>query len=202
MRPGAPRVRRGALATYALPMGAPQVVSFQYNPHSMTRTLQVRGAEERGAAETGRIAAPPVEMISLTASLSALSADAPTRRLGVHAQLAALEVLAYPPSTQVLLNHALAASGSMQVLPPQDRLTLFAWGDPRVVPVALTELSVEETQYDADLNPVYAEVRLGLRVLTYAELGVRHPGHALFLAHQVLKEQLAQAGALRSGGAR
>ena len=85
-------------------------------------------------------------------------------------------------------------------------MTLFVWGPSRVVPVRLTDFSVTEEAHDTNLNPIRARVSLGLRVLSYNDLSVTHPGHKLFLAHQVAKEAMARLGTTNSldaaGGAR
>ena len=50
-------------------------------------------------------------------------------------------------------------------------VVLFVWGPYRIVPVRVTTLTTVEKLYDAALNPTHAEVQIGLRVLTPAELG-------------------------------
>jgi len=57
--------------------------------------------------------------------------------------------------------------------------------------VKLTEFSITEEAHDLRLNPIRAKVSLGLRVLSYNDLPITHPGYALFLAHQVAKETMA-----------
>jgi hypothetical protein len=70
-----------------------------------------------------------------------------------------------------------------------------------VLPVRLTDLSITEESYDANLNPLRARVSLGLRVMTYNDLSVLHPGYAIFLAHQVVKETMATIGSANNIGA-
>ena len=70
----------------------------------------------------------------------------------------------------------------------------FVWGLKRVVPVRLTEFSITEEAFDEGLNPIRARVSLGLRVLSYNDLPLSHPGYSLFLAHQVTKEVMATIG--------
>jgi len=60
-----------------------------------------------------------------------------------------------------------------------------------VLPVRIASFSITEEAYDVNLNPTRARVQLGLRVLSYNDLPITHPGHALFLAHQVAKETMA-----------
>jgi hypothetical protein len=49
-------------------------------------------------------------------------------------------------------------------------ITLFVWGPFRIVPVRLTGLTITETLYDTTLNPIHAEAKLQLKVLSPAEL--------------------------------
>jgi hypothetical protein len=60
-----------------------------------------------------------------------------------------------------------------------------------VLPVRLTTFSITEEAYDVNLNPTRARLALGLRVLSYNDFPVTHPGYSLFLAHQVVKETMA-----------
>ena len=71
-------------------------------------------------------------------------------------------------------------------------MTLFVWGPKRALPVKLNEFSITEEAHDMHLNPIRAKVSLGLRVLSYSDLPLTHPGYALFLAHQVTKEAMAR----------
>jgi hypothetical protein len=63
-----------------------------------------------------------------------------------------------------------------------------------VLPVRLTEFSITEELHDNDLNPIRAKVSLGLRVLSYNDLSITHPGYYVFLTHQLVKETLARIG--------
>jgi hypothetical protein len=123
---------------------------------------------------------------------------------GLHPALAALELLLYPPSTQVLLNRGLAQAGSAQICPADLPLTLLVWGKSRAVPVRLTDFSITEEAFDPSLNPIQAKVDLGMRVLTYMELKEDTIGFGAYIAYQAQKEVLARmvrpgdaAGAIR-----
>ena len=48
------------------------------------------------------------------------------------------------------------------------------------------------------LNPIRASMSLSLRVLSYNDFSLTHPGYALFLAHQVVKETMATIGSLNN----
>jgi hypothetical protein len=118
--------------------------------------------------------------------------------MGIHPQLAALEMILYPKSSLVIANTVLAALGTLEIVPPEGPFTLFIWGAKRVLPVRLTDFSVTEEAYDTNLNPIRAKVTLGLRVLSYSDLNQTHPGYALFLAHQVVKETMASIATINS----
>ena len=55
-------------------------------------------------------------------------------------------------------------------------------------------LAVTEEAHDVHLNPIRARASLGLRVLSYNDLPLTHPGYGVFLAHQVVKELMATLG--------
>jgi hypothetical protein len=69
-----------------------------------------------------------------------------------------------------------------------------------VLPVRLTEFSITEEAYDVNLNPIRAKVGLGLRVLSYSDLPLTHPGYGIFLVHQVVKEAMAVVGSANNLG--
>ncbi|MEZ4295091.1 MAG: hypothetical protein R3B70_08935 [Polyangiaceae bacterium] len=194
--PGTPRTLQGALVAIDPLVPLPTVVLFQYNPSTLTRQLETRGADG-GPAATSYTGAP-IETITLDVEIDATDAletsDPTAIAAGIHPQLAALERLVYPPSARVIANVALAALGTIEIVPPQGPLILFIWGPSRVLPVSIKQFSVVEDAHDARLNPIRAKVSLGLRVLSTDDLGPLHPGHALFLAHQVAKEVMAGLG--------
>lgn len=194
--PASPRVRKGALVTLDA-NGDPQtVIAFQYNPETLNRTLKAQSV----GGEHGQplhLFGPPIETISFTAEIDATDqlADAQDLALqyGIHPTLAALELLLYPESEQVLRDGTLADQGFIGTLPPEAPLTLLVWGQVRVVPVRLDELTITEEQFDERLNPIHAKVQMSLRVLTYLDLGLDSQGGSRFMAHQLTKESLASA---------
>lgn len=194
--PGSPRILKGALVSFDLPSATPSVIIFQYNPATLTRTLQpqMTGAEgERGGPL--RFKGAPVETLSLDVEIDATdqleTGDANATSLGIHPQLASLEALLYPKSSLVLANLALMNAGVIEIVPPLAPFTLFVYGPKRILPVQVTEFRVTEEAHDVNLNPIQAKVSLGLRVLSYNDLPPDHPGFSLFMAHQVAKEVLA-----------
>src|SRR5215210_8066250 len=146
------------------------VIVFQYNPDTLTRTLQAQAAGGTGdRGEALRLKGAPVENIKLGIDIDATDqlerADAGAVALGIYPQLSALEMLIYPKTALVLVNTALLAAGAMEVIPATAPLTLFIWGPKRVLPVRLSEFTIAEEAYDTQLNPIQARVTLGLRVL-------------------------------------
>lgn len=194
----APRLIKGGLVLMDPASGAiRRVVSFQYNPDTLTRSLQPKAASQDGGdrSEALRLKGPPVETIKLEAEFDATdlleSGDPGAVATGIQADLAALETLLYPASADLVANNALARSGTLEIAPLQGPLALFVWSEHRVVPVRVTDLSITEEAFDANLNPIRAKVSLGLRVLSVDDLGFDAKGGSLFLVHQQQKEQLA-----------
>ena len=194
--PGSPRLLKGALVGVDLFNPLASVVVFQYNPDTMTRRLEPRAASGDGdRGEAFRLTGPPKETITLSVEIDATdqleTAQPLAVTLGVNPTLAALEMMLYPKSLAVILNTALSAVGTVEVLPIEAPMTLFVWGPTRVLPVRLTSLSVTEEAFDTLLNPIRAKAELSLTVLSYHDLKLTNPGHALFLAHQITKEIMA-----------
>lgn len=205
--PGSPRLVKGGIVLIDAESGQVlRVVSLQYNPDSLSRSLQVPTAAAEGGdrSEALRLSGPPVETISLEAEIDATDQlEDPdnhegTVRHGIHPQLAALETLVYPASTALHDNNALANSGALEIIPMQGPLALFVWSRQRAVPVRVTELSITEEAFDPALNPIRAKVNLGVRVLSVDDLGFSHRGGSLFMSYLKNKETLSgkAAGAL------
>jgi hypothetical protein len=204
--PRSPRLTKGAIVGIDIMNPLASVVVFQYNPESLTRTLQPQSSGEGSGdrAEALRLKGAPVETIKLDVLIDATDqlekADGITTTLGIHPQLAALEMLVYPKSALVIANTILLAAGTIEIIPPLAPFTLFVWGIKRVLPVRVTDLSITEEAHDPNLNPTRAKISLGLRVLSYNDLSLTHPGYSLFLAHQVAKEVFATIGSVRNIG--
>jgi len=204
--PNSPRVLRGALIGFDIFNPLASVIVFQYNPDTLTRTLQPQnmGNEAGDRAEVTRLKGAPVETIKLDAEIDATdqleTADTLTETLGIYPQLSALEMLVYPKSAQVILNTALLAAGTIEIVPPVSPITLFVWGLKRVLPVRVTEFSITEEAHDTNLNPLRAKVSLGLRVLSYNDLSIIDPSYYLYLTHHVVKETMASIGSVKNAG--
>lgn len=197
--PIAPRLLKGALVSIDPASPIPTVIVFQYNPESLTRQLKARGMQGDGArGDVTRLNGPPEETIKIDVEIDATDSleqgGAIAGAVGIYPQLSSLEMLLYPKSGLVIANTILAATGIIEVAPPMGPFTLFIWGVNRILPVRVAEFSITEEAHDTALNPVRAKVSLGLRVLSYNDLSITHPGYYLFLAHQVVKETLSVVG--------
>ena len=205
--PDAPRILKGGLVLLdPVTSVVVRVIVLQYNPDSLSRTLQAQGAAADASgggdrSEVLRLKGPPVETLKLDAEIDATdqleTGDATVLRSGIFPQLAALETILYPPLATILSNHAMAASGMLEIVPMEAPLTLFVWSASRIVPVRITDFSVTEEAFDTKLNPIRAKVSLGMRVLSVSDLGFDHRGSSIYLAYQRVKETFA---ALPTGG--
>ncbi|MFD3926698.1 hypothetical protein [Streptomyces sp. NPDC058614] len=200
--PGTPVVPRGALVLLDPGTGAVlRVIALQYNPDTVTRTLQPQGvgAETGERSEALRLRGPAHETVKLEIELDATNAledplgpdSAAVAEHGLLPVLAALDLLVNPTARALLDQDAAARSGAFEIAPMESPLTVFVWSRDRVVPVRLTEFTVTEEAFDSNLHPIRAKVSLGLRILTVDDLGFGHRGGALFLGHQRRREQLA-----------
>ncbi|HKA20517.1 MAG TPA: hypothetical protein VKN18_19690 [Blastocatellia bacterium] len=195
---GSPKTLRGGLVLIDDQTGAVlRIIALQYAPDTMTRSLQIKGVsgESGDHLEALRLKGPPVETIKLEAEIDATDqlelADSQSTQVGLHAQLAALETIVYPLSSQLLANNSQAAAGSIEIVPMRGPLTLFVFGPNRIVPVRITEFTITEEAFDISLNPIRAKISLGLRVLTIDDLGFNGKGGSLFMSYLQAKEQLA-----------
>lgn len=169
---------RGALIEYGSDfMGPiPNVVIFQFNPETLSRTVQIpprsTGATSRETTQAGE---PAVEKITLKASFSAADEFGDNKVLarlfGVGTRLAALEKMVYPSNDLLAaIGAALGLGGDSGGDPrqsmPRQKLPriLFIWGPYKILPVILESMSITEQQYDFLLNPVQAEVSLTMAV--------------------------------------
>lgn len=203
--PGSPRTPRGAIVAVDPESPVLRVVFFQYNPDTVTRTLRPRGvpAEAQvGPADAHRVWGAPIETISMKIEVDAadqLERGGPVAAaVGIAPQLAALEMLLYPSTLQVIANTSLLLAGTIEILPPENPLTVLVWGA-RVVPVRLESLTVTEEAFDPALNPIRAAIDVSAQVLTYNDLPATDPGYALFLRHQVLQETMAATTGVTGG---
>jgi hypothetical protein len=201
--PGTPRILKCGIALLDPTTGMVQrILSLQYNPDTVSRTLQVQGATEGGdRSEALRLKGPPTETIKLEAEIDLTDQlEFPDQNpnagtYGLHPQLAALETMIYPTSQHLQDTNTQAAAGVLEVLATESPLTVFIWSQNRVVPVRITDFSITEEAFDTSLNPIRAKVSLGMRVLNVYDLGFQDKGGNLYLIYQQQKERLAALNA-------
>lgn len=210
--PNSPKVLKGGIVLIdAESARVLRIISLQYNPDTLTRSLQVQGTGGEGGnrSEAMRFKGPAVETFKLEAEIDATDQlEFPDQHRavvenGIQPQLAVLESLVYPSSAQLLNLNTMAQSGRLEIAPMEAPLALFVWGKHRVVPVRVTDFSVTEEAFDPALNPIRAKVSIGLRVLSVDDLGFAHKGGGLFMSYLQAKEQLAakaQAGSFSTLG--
>jgi hypothetical protein len=201
--PGSPRFLKGAIVGVDPFNPLASVIVFQYNPDTMTRTLEPRAVSSEGdRGEAFRLTGAPKETIKLAVEIDATDqleqANPLATTMGIYPTLAALEMLLYPKSAVVIANTILSLIGTIEVIPAEAPMTLFIWGPQRVLPVRLTNLSITEEAHDQLLNPIRAKVDLSLTVLSYQDLSVTSPGQALFLVHHIAKEIMATTNVFNS----
>ena len=198
---GSPNLLRAGLVLLDATSGnVRRVIALQYNPDSLSRSLQIQGTGEGGErSEVLRLKGPAVETIKLEAEIDATDALAAAQTqattLGLHPQLAAIEALVHPASAALRANNGIAASGSLEIAPVQAPLSVFVFGPNRIVPVRITELSVTEEAFDTALNPIRAKLSLGMRVLSVDDIGFDSKGGGLFMSYLQGKERLAAQAA-------
>ncbi len=197
--PNSPRLIKGGIVLIDPDTAVVRrIIVLQYNPDTLSRSFQPQTVKESGdRSEAMRLTGPPVETIKLDAEIDATDQlEFPDQNrtaveFGIQPQLAALETIVYPTSSQLLSNNSMAQAGMLEILPMMSALPLFIWSKSRIVPVRITDFSVTEEAFDPSLNPIRAKVSLGMRVLSVTDLGFDNKGGSLFMAYQQQKEQLA-----------
>src|SRR5438067_764137 len=107
--PGSPHLIKGGIVLVDPGTAAIQkIITLQYNPETLTRSLQVKGVGESSGnrSEALRLSGPPVETIKVEVEIDATDqleqADAATIKSGIQPQLSILEMIVYPSSTQLI----------------------------------------------------------------------------------------------------
>jgi hypothetical protein len=202
--PNSPLLLKGGIVLLDPETGAVRrIISLQYNPDTLTRSLQIQGVNADGGggmdrSEALRLKGPPIETIKLDAEIDATDQlefpdqNANAVQAGIHPQLAVLEALVYPSSRQLQSNNALSKAGTLEIIPMQSGLTLFIWSKNRILPVRLTDFSITEEAFDVNLNPIRAKVSLGMRVLSVNDVGFDAKAGSLYMVYQQQKERLAR----------
>ena len=192
-----PLVRQGAILSLDPTTGTPlSTIMLQYNPDTLTRTLRPQSVgEQPDRSEILRLKGPAIETIKGDVEIDAtdqLAASNPVAMsLGIAPQLSALELLIYPSSGVLIANEVLSLLGTIEILPMDSALTVFAWNQHRITPVRITDLEITEEAFDPQLNPIRAKVSLGMRVLNVSDVTFISPAGALYMAYQIAKETMA-----------
>ena len=197
--PGSPQLLKAGLILMDPDSGAiRRTIVLQYNPESLTRTLQVQAVSDAAdRSQALRLKGPPVETFKVEASIDATDQlefpdqNQDTTRFGIRPQLATMETIIYPASSQLQSNNQLAQLGTLEIVPMQAPLVLFSLGKTYLAPVRVTDFSVVEEAYDPNLNPIHAKVTLGLRVLSIDDLDFNSKAGSLFMIYQQQKERFA-----------
>ena len=200
-----PRLVKGGLVQLDPGSGRTlRVIALQYNPDTLTRSLQLQGSGARGrrpapGAAPARRGGGDAQARGGDRRDGPARASRPERRRtverGLHPEIAALELLVQPRSEALQANDALAGPGCSRWCRSSDRSPCSSGASSRVVPVRVTDLSITEEAFDARLNPIRVKVSLGLRVLSVDDLGFDHRGGTLFMGHLRSREAMAaQAG--------
>jgi len=196
----APRMLRGGIVRLdPTTRTIVDVVSFQYNPDTLTRTIQPRaiGGEPGDRLEVLRLTGPPHETVKFDAELDATDQlddpddNLPVATEGLLPALATLERLVTPPAAELLAVDALFDQGMIEIAPFESPLCVLVWGVKRVVPVLVSSLTITEEAFDPDLQPIRVKVSIECKVLTSSDLPLTHIGGSLYIAYRQGVEQLA-----------
>jgi hypothetical protein len=209
---------RGALVEYGGDFlgPIPNIVVFQFNPEQIARTLNIASRSDNtpnknAQLDTRQTSAPPTESFTITAHFSAADdlgkdsgASAIPRLFGVGPQLAALEKMVYTEGGIIsgaigaavdAIGGALGGGGNNnpQKPVPREQLPriLFIWGPSRVLPVDIKSMSITEQKFDPLLNPVQAEVQIGLQVTSFPKNSKDTIGKGALTYTQTVKEAQA-----------
>jgi hypothetical protein len=152
----------------------PNVVVFQFNPETISRTPSL-AQQPTTPTDAAQQPAQPSESMSFSLRLDATdqlaSGNPIAAASGILPALSALELLMVPKSSLTIDLSALAGtSPSSKQQPARLPVVLLVWGPWRIVPVQITSMSINETEYDQLLNPIRAEVSVSLQILTPNQL--------------------------------
>jgi hypothetical protein len=187
-----------------------RVVVFQYNPEKMTRELSTltgytnTGTQAANQPSSERqVSTTPVETINLTLELDATdqlghpSENPMFVGSGVLPTLSAIEMMMYPERHSIF-ERSIERVTSERTTSTRPPTVLFIWGNSRIMPVRLTNLSIIEEAFDTNLNPIRAKVELEMKVLNDAEMDKNTLGYNAYLGYIANKRFLSQAFSARA----
>lgn len=172
---------RGAFIAYepgGYPNGDKRVIPFRFNPETLSRAFQVEqgksgsgtegakkgsGKGEQGAdAASGNVKQTFNVQVRFDFDDRHQSAESLPAELGILPEISALEGLLFPAESP----QDKSSDGKEPVKARKQRPTvLFIWGKKRVLPVRINGMTVNETRFNTQLNPLRAEVEVQLEVL-------------------------------------
>ncbi|MCX4247467.1 hypothetical protein [Paraliomyxa miuraensis] len=181
------RLAKGALVQLLETVGIPipNIISFQYNPETLTRRFSMDSPAEpdsTGRGLSSPVARPfdPEEGFSLTLELDATDDLEEGRPLaqasGVASRLASLEKLVF--STPGPLGQAaqlIAAAAGLEVPRATVPIVFFVFGPGRIVPVRVDSLEIEEELFNPSLFPIQAKATVGLTILRPSDFQCQRP---------------------------
>jgi hypothetical protein len=179
-----PRILRGAFVEYGLSLPL-LFVAFQFNPETITRNRSLTYAPPSDNGDNGaknlrdfhrryfnlsklraeQSVTVAEETLSFEIRLDATDKedDGILSQFGIAPELSTLELMAYPK--REILKDFLDDLGYRFAPAANPPLVLFSWCRKRVLPVNINSLSIKETLYSPDLNPIRAEVSVNLTVI-------------------------------------
>ena len=179
----------------------PNIVVFQFNPTQVTRTPSLPQPlppmDSSGSTDALQQSSLPGETISFSLRLDAnelLAQGNPIAAAsGILPTLSALELLMVPQSAMQINLASLVKGGAAPFQLPPNKLptVLFFWGPFRIVPVVISSMTITETEYDTLLNPVRADVSVGLQVLIPSQLAGDTIANGAYKYSQGVKEVMA-----------
>jgi hypothetical protein len=188
-----PKVFRGAFVEYGLSI-PPLVVVFQFNPLQLSRSRHLTFSmpasapgEVAGGALTLRdfhqgfddlrklrdaqsVSVEPESLsfdILLDATDKLNDGDSITQQLGIAPQLATLELMVQPKSESIFgrLADQLLPGGFSFTCTDKPPMILFIWGRKRILPVNIDSMTITETEFKTNLEPIRATVAVDLTVI-------------------------------------
>jgi hypothetical protein len=211
-----PKILHGAFMEYGL-SAPPLFVVFQFNPDKLGRKRSLSfsppnrdgaGASDNKslrdyhknadllAIQKDQVVTVSEENIDFEIRLDATDGlndgDFMSQHMGIAPQLAALELMMMPKDESRMgaaLDKLLSAGGFSFTRKANPPMVLFIWGRKRVLPVNIESLSINETEFNTQLEPVRATANVSLRVIE----GKNIP----YTSSRLLKEAMAVANAAR-----
>ena len=179
--PLSPSVTKGALVQLAEDFGViiPNIIPFQYNPGTMTRSLKPWDPSEvdqtnRGAQAPNVQPYDPEETYKFTLELDATddqaAGDPLAQTTGVASRIAAIQKLTEPSGglfgELIASANTLTGNASAEAERATVPITLLVLGLGVILPVRITTISIEIKEFTPQLYPYMADVQLEMKVLT------------------------------------